>query len=126
TEIANYTSATKTVTINVLKATPTLTWAAPPDITYRTAVGAAQLNATANVAGTFAYTPAAGMVLGAGSGQTLAVTFTPTDTTNYSSATKTVTINVLKVTPTLTWIQPPTMIAGVPLSATELNATASV
>src|SRR5205809_4507977 len=40
---------------------------------------AAQLNATATVTGTFAYTPAAGTVLSAGSGQMLSVTFTPTD-----------------------------------------------
>ena len=43
--------------------------------------------------GTFAYTPAAGTVLDAGS-QTLSVTFTPTDTTDYTTATATATINV--------------------------------
>ena len=65
-----------------------------------------QLNATASavvngstvsVAGTFTYTPASGTVLNAGNGQTLHVSFVPTDTTNYSSpVTKDVTINVLK------------------------------
>ena len=44
--------------------------------------------------GTFAYTPAAGTVLDAGNGQTLSVTFTPTDTTDYTTATATATINV--------------------------------
>src|SRR5207249_746881 len=54
-----------------------------------------QLNATANVTGTFLYSPAAGTVLNPGQGQTLSVTFTPADTTNYTTPTKTVTINVL-------------------------------
>ena len=36
------------------------------------------------VAGTFVYTPASGTVLNAGAGQTLSVTFTPTDTANYT------------------------------------------
>src|SRR5207302_9259021 len=57
-----------------------------------------QLNATANVPGTFAYTPAAGAVLNPGAGQTLSVTFTPTNRGNYSIVTKTVTINVLYAT----------------------------
>ena len=38
------------------------------------------------MAGTFAYTPASGTVLKAGNGQTLNVTFTPTDTTDYATA----------------------------------------
>ena len=49
--------------------------------------------------GTFVYTPAAGTVLDAGAAQTLSVTFTPTDAANYTTATTTVTINVLKATP---------------------------
>ena len=65
-------------------------WATPADITYGTALSATQLNATANVPGTFVYTPLAGTVLNAGAGQTLSVTFTPTDAANYTTATKTV------------------------------------
>ena len=41
---------------------PTITWASPASIVYGTALSAAQLDATANVAGTFAYSPAAGTV----------------------------------------------------------------
>ena len=58
-------------------------------------MSATQLDATASVPGTFTYTPAAGTVLGAGNNQTLSVTFTPTDTTDYTTATATATINVL-------------------------------
>jgi hypothetical protein len=51
------------------------------------------LDATANVAGTFAYTPPAGTVLAAGT-QTLSVTFTPTDPAAYNTATASVSITV--------------------------------
>ena len=71
----------------MLKATPTITWSTPADITYGTALSATQLNATAGVPGTLAYTPAAGTVLNAGAAQTLSVTFTPIDAANYTTAT---------------------------------------
>src|SRR5262249_52770663 len=45
------------VAVNVTKATPVITWAAPADITFGTSLSGAQLNATANVPGTFVYTP---------------------------------------------------------------------
>src|SRR5205814_8236779 len=126
TDSANYTNATKTATINVQKATPVITGANPDDITYGAALGATQLNATANVAGTFAYTPPASTVLNAGNGQTLSVTFTPTDAANYTNATKTATINVQKATPVITWANPADITYGAALGATQLNATANV
>lgn len=58
---------------------PVISWTPPTAITYGTALSSAQLNATANVPGTFAYSPAAGTVLNPGAGQTLSVTFTPTE-----------------------------------------------
>jgi subtilisin-like proprotein convertase family protein len=73
---------------------PVVTWAAPADIVYGTALGSSQLNADASVPGTFAYTPAVGAVLHAGSGQTLSVTFTPTDSAGYVSVTTSVTLTV--------------------------------
>jgi hypothetical protein len=51
TDAANYTGATATTTITVLKASTTISWSAPADITYGTALSATQLNATANVPG---------------------------------------------------------------------------
>ena len=44
--------------------------------------------------GTFAYTPPLGTVPGSGSQTLTAVTFTPTDTTNYTMATASVILNV--------------------------------
>ena len=61
------------MTIDVGKATPTITWANPAAISYGTALSGTQLNATASVPGTFVYTPASGAVLNAGTGQTLHV-----------------------------------------------------
>jgi hypothetical protein len=126
TDAANYTTATKTVSINVLKATPVITWPTPADIIYGTALGATQLNATANVPGTFVYTPAAGTILSAGAAQTLSVTFTTEDAANYNTATATVLINVLKATPVLTWPTPADIVYGTALSTAQLNATANV
>src|SRR5207237_865872 len=120
----NYTSATLSVSVNVLKATPTLTWPAPADVTYGTALSATQLNATASAPGTFAYAPALGTVLDAGSHE-LSVTFTPTNAANYSGATATATITVLKAASTITWPTPADITYGAALSATQLNATAS-
>ncbi|HEY3323310.1 MAG TPA: tandem-95 repeat protein, partial [Planctomycetota bacterium] len=94
-DATNYTTATATVSIDVAQAVPEITWSNPADIAYGTELGAAQLNASANVDGTFAYTPAAGTVLNVGNGQTLLALFTPNDPVNYSTASATVNINVL-------------------------------
>src|SRR5207248_3308845 len=58
-------------------------------------------NATASVAGSLVYNPALGTVLNAGT-QTLNTTFTPNDTTDYTTATKSVNITVNKATPSVT------------------------
>ena len=92
-----YGPATATVPLNVLKAPTAVTWVHPVDIPYGTPLGAAQLNATASVPGTFVYSPAAGTLLSAGNNQTLSVTFTPDDP-NYQSVIATVSLNVTATT----------------------------
>ena len=77
TDTTNLAAVHGTVSVTVNQAVPTISWATPAAISYGTAVGATQLSATANVPGTFVYSPAAGAILGAGL-QTLKVTFTPT------------------------------------------------
>jgi hypothetical protein len=84
--------STKLLTIN--KAVPVITWPNPANIQSGSALGSSQLNATANVPGTFVYTPPAGTVLPVGKAQTLSVTFTPADATNYTTAKATASINV--------------------------------
>ena len=92
-DTTRFDSANWTVQIMVLKATPLISWAAPAAIMSGTALGATQLNAVANVAGTFVYTPASGTVLAAGA-QVLSAGFTPADPANYNPATASVTISV--------------------------------
>ena len=83
------------------------------------------MNATANTPGTFAYTPAAGTVPSAGT-QTLSVTFTPTDTADYSSASATTTLTVTQAAPVITWGSPAGIVYGTALSGAQLNASGSV
>ena len=122
----NYNSTTSAAfTVTLVKATPTVTWATPAAITYGTTLSATQLDATSAVAGTFAYSPAAGTTPPAGT-DTLSVTFTPTDTTDYTTATGSVSLPVNKATPTITWATPAAITYGATLSSTQLDATASV
>jgi hypothetical protein len=100
TDAVDYIAATKSVSLTVGQATPTIAWAAPPPILYGRALSSTQLNATATVAGSFVYTPVLGAVLGAGQ-QTLTAAFSPTDKTDYSTATASVTLTVNKATPTV-------------------------
>jgi hypothetical protein len=112
--------------IDVAKATPAITWNAPGAIIYGTPLSPIQLNATTNILGEFDYTPPVGSYLSAGTGQTLTVTFEPTDAANHVSVRATTTIDVVKAAPAITWGAPGVIAFGVPLSATELNATSNV
>jgi Concanavalin A-like lectin/glucanases superfamily/MBG domain len=98
----NYTASNATGTLVISKATPSIFWSSPADITYGTALGSTQLNATASfggnsLSGTFSYTPGAGTILGAGSNQLLSTIFTPSDTSNFNAAPASARINVLPV-----------------------------
>ena len=98
---SNYTVASSSTTLTINKATPTLDWTTPANIVYGTALSAIQLDATSGgVAGTFAYTPAAGTVLPVGS-HTLSATFTPNDPANYNTMSIIVTQVVVPATPTV-------------------------
>jgi hypothetical protein len=79
--------------LTISKGTPIITWNDPANIASGTALSSTQLNATANVAGSFAYSPVAGTVLDPGT-HGLNVVFTPTDP-NYNTATKSVLVNVI-------------------------------
>lgn len=80
---------------------PQISWATPTPIVYGMPLTATQLDATSPIAGTFTYSPAAGTVLPVGQ-QTLNVTFTPTDMTDYGTATAAVTLIVIPATPVVT------------------------
>ncbi len=76
-------------------AVPLINWSNPADLVVGTPLSNTQLNATANVPGTFSYTPAAGTLLPLALNQTLTVNFTPTDSVTYAATSRTVTINVV-------------------------------
>jgi PASTA domain-containing protein len=83
----------------VSRVTPTITWPTPAKMTFPTPLGPTQLNATASTSGTFVYTPSAGTVLNGGLRQLLSVTFTPSDTTRFTTASASVRIDVVNVVP---------------------------
>ncbi|HLO59003.1 MAG TPA: T9SS type A sorting domain-containing protein [Bacteroidales bacterium] len=104
---------------------PTIQWSNPAAITYGTRLSSTQLNATANMTGTFVYTPASNSLLNAGDSIVLKVTFVPGDI-NFSSATKTVILTVNKATPVITWDTPADMSNGDTLTSDQLNAGSSL
>ncbi len=126
TDTQRYNAVTRTTTLTVLKATPTVSWSKPADIDYGTALGTTQLNAQSVIAGSFRYAPAAGTILNSGDKQTLSATFTPTDTKNYLNANVTTEINVLQAIPSIQWTKPASIFIGQALSAQQLSATANV
>jgi len=90
----------------VNKATPVITWPTPASITYGTPLSTTQLDATANVAGTFLYTAETGNnplgVLLVPGTTALSATLTPTDTTDYNPVTAYVVFTVSKAQTTTT------------------------
>jgi len=101
-----------------------VSWSAPAAITYGTALSAIQLNATANSAGSFTYSPAIGTLLDAGT-HTLLTTFTPTDSSK-PSLQSSVSITVKKADPVVVWDTPLQAAAGSWLNGAGLSAKASV
>ena len=114
-----------TVKVSIAKATPKITWAAPADIVYGTALGEAQLHATADVPGIFTYTPSSGQVLGAGDGQRLSAHFVPNDQSAYKEVDQQVAINVLKAPLTIA-AENKTKVSGAPLPALTVKYTGFV
>lgn len=83
-----------TQTFLVARATPVITWAQPVAIMQGEPLCTTQLSATANVSGTFAYSPASGTVLPAGSQEMLQTVFTPANPAGYNTAPASTMINV--------------------------------
>ena len=80
--------------LTVSQAVVTLTWTNPAAVLYGTALSSAQLNASADAAGTFSYSPTNGAVLPAGT-NALSVLFTPADATDYTSPAGVVSLVVM-------------------------------
>ncbi len=132
TDTKTYSVATASVLLTVNPATPVITWAPPATAAAGTTLGATQLDASANVPGSFVYSPAAGAVLATGTQQLTAV-FSPSDNTDYSPATArtSLVVNAASADPTenvpvVTWNPPAAISYGTALSSTQLSATANV
>ena len=132
TDTTDYTSATTHVTVNVGQATP-LPTVTPINMTYGTALSNSQLAGSAtftvnsqaiNVAGSFKFTSAAGTLPSAGNNQLENVTFTPTDTTDYSAVSTLVTVNVARATP-LPTVNAVNITYGTALANSQLSGSAT-
>jgi hypothetical protein len=123
---SSYAGNNGTNNLTIAKATPNVVWNTPADIVYGTALDATQLNATADVPGTFVYTPAAGTVLNAGNNQTLSTQFGPADAVNYNTVLREVSINVLKAQATITLADLNHDYTGTPKSATATTTPAGL
>jgi hypothetical protein len=99
---ANYavTFVTGKLTVSA-KLVPAITWASPPPISYGTVLGAAQLNAIADVPGIFTYNPPAETRLASGRAQPLLVTFQPDDGASYAVVEVAISIDVLRAALTI-------------------------
>ena len=108
-----YARATAIQKITAQKAASVITWANPAPITYGTPLSATQLNATANTAGTFIYTPAASRVLTAGV-QSLSLRFVPSSQANFTTVVDDVvlTVNSVDTTVAITSSTPNPSLAG--------------
>ena len=120
-----YKSATASVRLSVKQAAPLVTWPTPGSMTYGSALGGAQLNAVAAVAGSFTYSPGAGTVLAAGS-HSLSATFTPADAVDYKAITVTNSVSVAAAVPPVTWANPAAISFGTALSGKQLDASSPV
>ena len=81
-----YSTTSTTVSILVTQGTPLVNWAAPAPIVAGTSLSGAQLDATANIPGSFSYSPGLGAIPGVGVTMLQAV-FTPADNVDYATAT---------------------------------------
>jgi len=121
-----YSAAETTVSLRVTKARPSIEWEVPDPIVQGTVLSTAELNATANVPGHFAYSPGPGESLAPGVHEISAI-FTPADTLNYTTERAVLPIKVIeKLSPAVIWPTPPAIPYGTALDAAQLNATASV
>jgi hypothetical protein len=91
-------TATDTV---IFQQPPAIVWATPAPILYGTPLNSTQLDATSPIPGSFSYSPSAGTVLPIGQ-NTLTATFSPTDTTDYTTSSASVTQSVIPATPLVT------------------------
>ena len=119
TDAADYNTVAGSANVTVNKATPTVsTWPTASAITSGQTLASSTLSGgAASVSGTFSWTNSA-TVPNAGA-QTESVTFTPSDTTDYTTVTGSVSVTVNPVAPTVTAVVPTS-------GSTEIAITSAV
>ncbi len=120
-ETATHLAAEKTVSIEVAKATPVITWEDPEPVDVGVELSDTQLNAACTSDAVLEYTPAKGTRTTKAGDLTLRVDAPETD--RYAAAFKNVTLKVNKPKQTITWANPADIVYETKLSATQLNAT---
>ena len=128
TNTAAYNSVQKSVYLDVAMVTPKITWSTPAPVPAGTTLSATQLNATANVPGSFTFSPAAGTVLTQAGNQKLTTTFTPANPDDYESATASVTLTVTAAAtgkPAIGSLSTSSATTGTPVTISGLNFGAS-
>ena len=126
TDTANYTTATASVSITVAEGDAGDHVGDPGRHHLRHGAERDAAECDRQRAGHVRLHAGGGTVLNAGVGQTLSVTFTPTDAANYTTATAAVSITVTRRRRRSRGRTPAAITYGTALSATQLNATASV
>jgi glycerophosphoryl diester phosphodiesterase len=105
---------------------PVLTWVQPDAVVAGTALSGTQLNAAADVPGTFAYTPGAATVLSAGT-HALTADFTPSDPNTYEAGRITTALLVKSSNVPVISLRPPLKIGATdPLTVALFNASSDV
>ncbi len=127
-ESDNYNETAATATIVVNQAETSIEWNTPAAIAYGTPISGVELNAKANVEGSFAYTlngeEAKGQTPNVGS-HSITATFTPSSA-NYKESTATVTLQVVSTAAEITWTAPAAITYGTALSSAQLNASSEI
>ena len=123
-DTTNYTTVSGTVSVTVNKTAPTVTsWPTASAINYGQALSSSILSGgSASVAGSFAFTTPSTVPNAGTANQN--VTFTPSDTANYSAVSGTVSVTVNKVTPTLSFANSPVTYDGSSHSAAVTGSVA--
>ena len=133
-ETTNFYAATQTQNVTIAKAIPVITFGTAPTPTYPGSDFSVSANTTNTYSSALTYSYVSGpcaFVSGStfsstGSGDCV-VQATGAATTNFEATSNTLTITISgKTAPTITWNNPADITYGTALSATQLNATASV
>ena len=125
----NFDSAKTTVTLEVQKVVPLITWQSPTPVSFGTRLSDLQLNAKCleeRISGDYTYEPALDTQLPPGEHR-LDVTFCPHSDylANYDQSTAFVNLTIRKYSPSMSWEAPKPINYRDPLSDEQLNASIS-